>query len=189
MNAWLFLAEIFWGGKWPLLCAVLMLLTGLQGLPAAFVHSAFARFLDDARTLEPGAAAAEAVLALMALMNRSYVDTTTATFATARELAGVEGEERGGEDARIADFRNVLLKFFRDVGLTVRTLEPFAPAKASCICSLTAVCFKCRKQRLLSYHIKQKLRCDFCCLPWSDGLLQACLLPHRLTICCYAIPF
>lgn len=110
-----------------------MLLPGSQGLPAAFVHPIFARFLDDLRTLEPGAAAAKAVSALMALMNRSYVDTTTATFDQARELTGGDGVERGGEDARTADFRHILLQFFRDVGLTVSTLEPFAPAKASCI--------------------------------------------------------
>lgn len=109
------------------------LLPGLQGLPAAFVDSRFACFLDDTRTLQPGTAASKACTDLMTRMGSSYVDTTTETYQSARQSAGTKGEKRCGEDPRMADFCRILLMFFKDLGLDVLTVEPVLTSKASCI--------------------------------------------------------
>ena len=112
------------------------LLLSPQGTPAALMHEAFGRFLDDASSVSLDKHTCKAIMDLIESMSASYANTSTkADLAILKKLFGAahKGRSRGTEGERAQLFRQQLLEL-------ITTLLPELPAFSLEPGSLSLVC-------------------------------------------------
>jgi len=108
----------------------------MQSTPAALMHRAFGRFLDDAAKIPLDMISCDFVHSLIQSLSPSFRNTQTKAAVRSRQRSlgsSSGGSIRGHESSRASVFRRLLLKYLITLfpSLDLDTLEPAQPDKVT----------------------------------------------------------